>query len=303
MTKLMNDYQLRIARVQRYLEETMDTVPQLETLSRIACFSPYHFHRIFTALTGESVAAYRRRLVLQRAARNLTYTRGSTITTLAMDAGYDSVDAFSKAFRALYGLSPSAFARQGGALALADAGHKANTYLYSQQGAPAVHVSIVPFPPRPVAFMRHTGPYHLCEPAWNALCARFGAAKLFGPDSMAIGICHDDPDVTPADKCRMEVCFSLPPGMDADTPAVRELCSAGDVLVRELGSQDDYAMVSIKGPYTLLHPAYRSLFSEWLPQIGREPAPEPGFEIYRNSPGETPAEELLTEIYVKLLPK
>mgnify|MGYP000458632448 FL=1 len=64
-------YQQRINLVLRHIEQNLDTRPDLDELARIACFSPYHFHRIFSALVGESVAAYKRRLLLERAAMQL----------------------------------------------------------------------------------------------------------------------------------------------------------------------------------------------------------------------------------------
>lgn len=64
----------------------------------------------------------------------------------------------------------------------------------------------------------------------------------------------------------------------------------------------EHACVLVKGPYTLLHPAYRSLFGEWFPQSGREPGDGMGFEAYYNDPGSTPPEELLMEIFIPLKP-
>ncbi len=111
-------YQDRLRLVLQHIEGNLDTPPSLEELSRIACFSPYHFHRIFTAMMGESVAAYVRRLLLQRAAAHLSYS-GEAITTVALVAGYDSLDAFTRAFRAAFGASPSVYRRNGGSLAAA----------------------------------------------------------------------------------------------------------------------------------------------------------------------------------------
>ena len=68
------NYQQRINLVLRHIEQNLDTRPDLDELARIACFSPYHFHRIFSAMVGESVAAYVRRLLLERAAMQLGYS-------------------------------------------------------------------------------------------------------------------------------------------------------------------------------------------------------------------------------------
>ena len=67
-------YQQRIGLVLRHIEQNLDARPDLDELARIACFSPYHFHRIFSAMVGESVAAYMRRLLLERAAMQLVHS-------------------------------------------------------------------------------------------------------------------------------------------------------------------------------------------------------------------------------------
>lgn len=90
-------YQQRIGLVLRHIEQHLDARPNLEELARIACFSPYHFHRIFSSMVGESVAAYVRRLLLERAAMQLGHSPES-VTQIALGAGYDSVDAFTRAF-------------------------------------------------------------------------------------------------------------------------------------------------------------------------------------------------------------
>lgn len=86
-------YQQRIGLVLRHIEQNLDSRPDLDELARIACFSPYHFHRIFSAMVGESVAAYVRRLLLERAAMQLGHSPES-VTQIALGAGYESVDAF-----------------------------------------------------------------------------------------------------------------------------------------------------------------------------------------------------------------
>ena len=66
-----NTYASRIQRVVDYLAEHLDDPLELETLARVACFSPYHFHRIYRGLLGETVNDTVRRLRLQRAAIDL----------------------------------------------------------------------------------------------------------------------------------------------------------------------------------------------------------------------------------------
>ncbi len=295
-------YQERITRVLRHIESRQDDPPGLEELARIACFSPFHFHRIFKAMTGESVAAYVRRLRLEQAAQRLSYTRLS-VTEIALDAGYDSLDAFARAFRACFGAAPSPYRKAGGSVSQARLRSSGEVFYHRKPEVEPVNVEIRQFPPITVAAMRHTGPYMECGSSWERFCSALAAhgidpARLAG----AYSVCHDDPDVTPPHKCRMELCVGLPDGLSAESPEVRKLTGETEVYIRSLGGEGEYAVARIKGPYELLHPAYRSLYGEWLPRSGREPGAGPGFEAYLNCPDSVAPEDLLTEIHIPLQP-
>lgn len=101
-----NGYSERIQRAVDYLGGHLDETLGLETLARVACFSPYHFHRIYRGLLGETVNETVRRLRLQRAAIDLL-DRELTVERAARRAGYSSQAAFTRAFRAEYGAPPA----------------------------------------------------------------------------------------------------------------------------------------------------------------------------------------------------
>src|SRR5688572_18326452 len=101
-----NGYSERIQRVVDYLAEHLDKELDLETFARVACFSPYHFHRIYRGLLGETVTETVRRLRLQRAAIDLL-DRELSIDRVAGRAGYASQAAFTRAFCAEYGEPPA----------------------------------------------------------------------------------------------------------------------------------------------------------------------------------------------------
>ncbi|MFH1417502.1 MAG: AraC family transcriptional regulator, partial [Planctomycetota bacterium] len=103
-----HDYRQRILRVLVHIQGRLDEAMSLEDLARIAHFSPYHFHRIFRGMVGESVKEHVRRLRLERAAFHLKAT-DQPVTRIAFDAGYEAHEAFTRAFRAMFGESPSGF--------------------------------------------------------------------------------------------------------------------------------------------------------------------------------------------------
>ncbi len=100
-----NDYHQRILRVLAYIQEHLDEALDLEELAPVACFSNYHFHRIFAAMTGETLADHVRRLRLERAAVELR-SGAKQVIPVALDAGYEAHAAFTRAFKAALGVSP-----------------------------------------------------------------------------------------------------------------------------------------------------------------------------------------------------
>ncbi|MBE9608995.1 AraC family transcriptional regulator [Chitinilyticum piscinae] len=95
----------RIERATRAMEENLTAPFTAVDAARAACYSYYHFHRLFAARTGVSPGEYLRRRRLTEAARLLCRSRLS-ITRIAFDFQYESVESFSKAFRSEFGLSP-----------------------------------------------------------------------------------------------------------------------------------------------------------------------------------------------------
>ena len=104
----MLDYSEQIRNVTQYIREHINEPLNRETLAEAAGFSAPHFHRVFTATTGESAVCYVRRTRLEGAGRKLRMG-AVDITEVALAAGYDSHAAFGKAFKQQFGLSPSEF--------------------------------------------------------------------------------------------------------------------------------------------------------------------------------------------------
>jgi AraC family transcriptional regulator len=106
------DYSEQIRNVTQYIREHINEPLDRETLAEVAGFSVPHFHRVFTATTGESAVNYVRRMRLERAGRKLRMG-AVDITEVARAAGYESHEAFGKAFKGQFGLSPSEFRQLG----------------------------------------------------------------------------------------------------------------------------------------------------------------------------------------------
>lgn len=185
-----NAYAARVQRVVDYLAEHLDDSLELETLARVACFSPYHFHRIYRGLLGETVHDTVRRLRLQRAAIDLLEDKLS-IERTARRAGFASQAAFTRAFREEHGAPP---ARYRGALK--------STQL-AQRRDPAMHpVEIVTLTELRVAAIPHRSDYQQIGKAFERLMTIAATTGLLASDTRTIGIFYDDPDAVPQAELR-----------------------------------------------------------------------------------------------------
>ncbi|SFJ13025.1 AraC family transcriptional regulator [Albimonas pacifica] len=265
-------------------------------LAEAAAYSPFHFLRIFRAMVGESPAAVARRLRLERAARALLDPQ-ATVLNVALDAGYESPEAFSRAFRAAYGLAPrdwrGPWPRPAYAPPLPPAlrldPRSLTLALEPLQGGTTMEVRVEPRPAMLLLKRRHIGPYDRISRAFGELGARAGAAGL-APAGPMIGLYHDDPESAPPETLRADACIALA----APPPAVPE----GLELERLPAGR--WAIHTLHGPYAGIPDAFRRLYGLWLPESGEEPDDRPALEIYLDEPSSTPEAELRTELCLPL---
>lgn len=295
----LQDYKRRLLRVLVYIQQHLDDPLQLDELARVACFSPFHFHRIFSGMLGESLKEHVRRLRLERAASRLKLGR-VPITRLALEAGYESHEAFTRAFHAVFGISPKQFRLSHGPQVNAKAptglhytgGRTLAGFKTLQPQCKNMKVEIKQLDPLRVAFMRHLGPYSTVSATWDKFLTFLGKEGFLGGDALFIGICHDDPAVTPTRKIRYDACVSV-----NDT-----FVGIGDIGVQTIPG-GDYAVATHFGAYQKLGGTYSKLLGQWLPRSGRELRSSPCFDVYLNDPQSTQPAELLTDIYAPLEPR
>ena len=279
------DYAQRIARVVDHIARHLDTPLDVAGLAEIACFSPFHFHRIYRTQTGETIAQTVRRYRLHRAAAQLVGEE-LPVPRIARRAGYASTEAFTRAFAAHYGIPPAAFR----------ALPRDPVLCYqTQQGDETVmenlQVRIEDMDTLRLAGIPHKGPYIEIGSTFEKTFAFAGGAGLLGPSMRMIGLYYDDPNSVPARNLNSFAAITLPDGFAGDLPAGLEL--------REMPA-GRHAVAIHKGPYADLHVTWDRLFSAWLPQSGEEPDDRPTMEEYLNNPRETPQADFLTAVCLPL---
>jgi AraC family transcriptional regulator len=280
MAENRTNYEDRLNRVTGYIYDHLDDALNYQTLAEVAALSPYHLHRIYHAVRGETAVATAKRLRLQRAAVDLAQT-GKPIEDIAARAGYGGVQAFTRAFSEAYGLPPARYR--------ADGGHA--DFKPGQLAPPRASwsVEIRHRAPMSLLTVEHIGSYMEIGRAFETLFSRAAALNLLTPQMRMIGVYCDDPTAVSEDSLRSRAAIAAPPGVEATAP-LRRLETRGG----------EYAVLRHKGPYADMRAAYLWLFGTWLPQSDREAADAPVMEEYLNNPRDTLPSELLTELLLPL---
>lgn len=293
-----NDYRARILRVLAHIQAHLDASLDLEELARVACFSSFHFHRLFAALTGETLADHVRRLRLERAALALR-AGGTPVIQVALDAGYEAHAAFTRAFKAAYGVAPIALRRATEPIPQLTApsgvhfrpGVPVTTFNPNHLTTKSMKVITRKIKPLRVAYLRHVGPYEETKPTWFDLLARLSADQQIHQRSRYIGIGHDNPSVTPAAELRYDACLTVAADYAPKPPVALQTIAGGD-----------YAVVK-NCPVGKIKDAFQHLYGHWLVRSFRELRPAPAFVMFvgvRNAVAPKPQR---VDVYLPLQPK
>lgn len=273
-------YQTRLNRVVDHIYDHLDDDIRFDDLAEIACLSPWHWHRVYTAMRGETITETIRRLRLSRAAEWLANS-DLALDAIARRAGYSSADAFGRAFKDAYGKSPADYRETGSHAAFKAA-------LLAEDGA-GFPVSMETLAPIRCASIAHAGSYMQIDRAMGRLFSALAARDAMAPDQRMMAVFYDDPDLVPVENLRSRACSPVADGV-ALAPPIEEAMLRGGL----------YARLRYQGPYADMKGAYRWLLGVWLPQSGHEPDDAPMFEAYLNSPQQVAPDALVTDIHLPL---
>ena len=275
-------YQRQLDAVTDYIYAHLDDDLSLDRLADVSGFSPYHWHRIYRAVRGETAAQTVRRLRLERAATILAQNAWP-LERIARRAGFTSADAFSRAFQRAYDRTPGRFRsdRAGGPNGTGD----------SRRSAVIPDVeSPTPYPVRVeerseyrLAVAEHRGAYMDIGWAFARVVDRMGARKP------RVAIYEDDPGIVP--EAALRAAAGVVVGPEAEVP---------EDLETRVVPAGRYAVMRYTGPYSSMHAAYLWLYGQWLPASGWEPRDHPVIEEYLTDPATTPPAQAVTDILLPL---
>ncbi|MBN2200519.1 AraC family transcriptional regulator [bacterium] len=329
------DYRARINRVMDYIQMHLDRPLRLNELAEVANFSPFHFHRIFRAMVGETLNRFIQRLRVEKAASMLVVSRRKSITEIALDCGFSGSAPFARQFREYFGMSASAWRAggfrasrkigqvkskngktdrknrkdryvSGGYIGFDTAGagtrgpvvpiHPHSKRRRSMMNAKNVKVEVRDMPAMTLAYVRHIGPYKGNAKLFQSLWSRL--MTWAGPRGLMA-----QPDL----KC-ISVYHDDPEITDEENlrTSVCITVPPDTAVDGEIGKMNipagRYALSHFEISQDQFQQAWDFVCGEWLPKSGYQPADGPCYEWCHNDPSEHPQHKHIIDICVPVKP-
>jgi AraC family transcriptional regulator len=274
-------YVERVNRAIDYIVSHLAEPLSLTAVARAAMLSPFHFHRVFQALIGETVAEFVKRLRLERALHMMAHGKRQSLTQIAFACGFASSSDFSRCFKQRYGASPSRFniagwrAAHRSALlgpATAPEAPAELARLPVGQNPDGFKVKIRELPARTVAYIRVRDPY---KP--NAVVAATAELTAWAEhhgfaDNPWLGYQWDNPELASLEDCQYHMAVEA-----------ERFVPKGEIGRYKFPPML-VAQVELHGGIELEIRALQWLYGTWLPRSGYVPADQPGFEAFIGRP-------------------
>ncbi|MBU1950672.1 MAG: AraC family transcriptional regulator [Candidatus Eisenbacteria bacterium] len=318
--RLRGEYVSRINRVIDYIERNLSGDLSLETLAGVACFSRFHFHRIFSAMMSETLNQFIQRIRVERAAMMLDANPQKTITEIALDCGFSGSAAFARVFKEKFNMSASEWRNADpaskirktkskgreaigkirkddhGSILHIESDRLTQKWRMEMNNMTDAQVEVKEMPELHVAYVRHVGPYagdaKLFEGLFNKLMSWAGPRGLLRfPGTQVICVYHDDPKITEEDKLRTSACITVPKGTPVDGEIGEMDIPGGQFAVARFElSSNEYAA------------AWNAVMGGWLPESGYQPDDRLCYEQYLNDPKTHPEGKCIVNICIPVRP-
>ncbi len=296
LNKTRQEYIKRINVVLDFIERNLDSHLSLEQLSQKAHYSSYHFHRVFSTITGESLNQYVTRKRVERIASILLIGSTKSIKELAYKYGFNSESSFSRTFKKYYGMSPSQF-KSDGKNTLSKIGidpFSTEKYICSIENSIKwldmnAQIVVTELQEIKLAGIMHIGGFNKISDLYKRLMA-WGHKKkvLTSIDFKAVTIYHDNPNVTHLSKVRHSACVTINQDIQAE----------GDI--RPITIQKGiYAVGRFEIKASNISRSWKN-FCIWVMENGYEFRDGDYFEIYHNDHNTHPEKKFILDICIPL---
>ena len=314
---LKNEYRSRLNRTIDYIQNHYDEDLNLAKLAEVACFSKFHFHRIFRAMVGETINDFVQRIRLEKSMQKLTTELNKSITEIALDCGFSCSQNFAKLFKARYGITPSIFRREfkwnDWKIKMLNLKGKNkddlqpveaflyDTY-YNKRQLPIDKILDKPFVPQvridhlpdlSVAYIRSRGPYHskAIGPVFKQLLQWASPRALIENGSMVLSVLWSNPSITPEDKLIHDACITVPESLRADRWVNVQVLPSGKFAIHHCEIDADHT-----------EEIWMSFVLNWLASSDYQPDDRPPYQIYYNDADSHPLKHQIMDLCLPIKP-
>lgn len=305
------EYMARINRVIDFIEEHIAQPLDLQTIAGVANFSPFHFHRIFSFVMGETPNDFIQRLRLEKAAFILLRDKDVTVTEIAYACGFSSISLFSRTFSRYFGVSPSRFARTEKGVYLKDGEY------FSKNGQPLsknvqkcldlnaefcsverlnlvimdAKIEIMQLPDMKAVYCRHMGAFHEIHRAYEKVIKWAVPRGLYDPAvTKTATVVHDDPTITGQDKVRQSACVIVNEDVKVEGEIGKMTIAGGKYVVGHF----EIGMDGFQNAWnTMCH---------WFTESGYQQGDGYTFELYHNFYQLHPEKKHIVDICIPVKP-
>ena len=270
-----------------FIVRNLDGELKLERIAQVACFSPFHFHRVFRLLVGETLNHFVKRQRLERALYLMSHAPGHSLTEIALECGFSSSSDFSRSFKRRYGTAPSAFdvdvfrvsrRKEFDATMASNENGPGLTRLPVGSNPDGFEVTMRELPARTVAYIRVLDPFRsnssAVVDAYNRLMDWADQCDLANGEWL--GYMWEDPEIVALEDCRYDVALAI----DSSRFDLRPQGEIGRFEFPPMLVAD----VAIRGDLQLEQRAIDWLYGTWLPRSGFVPDDQPAFEAWTGRP-------------------
>lgn len=304
--KYQKEYIFRINKVIDYIDKNIDKPLSLDVLAEVANFSPFHFHRIFTTFTGETLNNFIKRLRVEKSARMLINEPETPVSEIAFYCGYNSTSVFCRTFKEYFELNAKDYRQK--MIDEYSKNRQSDSKIDKLPESSDDYIRIVEFnkkwrnimktniqikemPAMNLVYYRYYGPFNQIGTAYEKLFKWAGSRGLLNfPETKTVTVYHDDPKITDMQKVRQDACITV----------------KGDVKVDgEFGKQSlqggKYAVGRFEIDPTEFEHAWEAMCI-WVSESGYLPADQSPYELYYEDPEQNANNKFLLDICIPVKP-
>ncbi|WP_299667979.1 GyrI-like domain-containing protein [uncultured Polaribacter sp.] len=302
-TKVAKETIARLHIAIQFIEENLSEKLSLESISKKAFFSPFHFHRLFSVVVGETLQNFITRKRIEKAASYLLHQKEKSITAVSEAVGFENLSSFSRAFKSFYGISPKQFKEESpdkfskicktisknGQVEISFEQYICNINNALKWLQMNAKTTVEKIDKLHLASISHKGKMEAISTVYDKLVKWAAPKGLMNERTKMATIYHDSPKITDPNNLRMSACLILNEPIKVD----------GEVNLRTIAATKCIVSKFEITPFEFQQ-AWESSFV-WMVENGHKKSTIDPFEIYHNNAAEHPENKFIVDLCIPVL--